>query len=62
MRFAFSDTQAHINYMLRTERMPWSERKEAWRHIGSLAASSNRANAATTSPTQDMLPSKCEPL
>jgi putative transposase len=39
MRFAFSETQARINYMLRTERMQWSEPKDVWRHIGSLAAS-----------------------
>ena len=36
--------------------------EDTWRHIGHLVATSITTNAATTSPTLDMLPSKQETL
>jgi hypothetical protein len=36
MSFAFSETQAHINYMLRTERMQWSEPEDGIQRVTAL--------------------------
>jgi hypothetical protein len=36
MSFAFSETQAHINYMLRTGRMRWSELQGRIQRVASV--------------------------
>jgi glyoxylase-like metal-dependent hydrolase (beta-lactamase superfamily II) len=36
MSFAFSEIQAHINYMLRTERMRWSEPKDGIQRVTAI--------------------------
>jgi transposase len=51
---------AKIKHWMRAAQKRTAE--DAWRHIGSPVAPSNRANAATTSPTPDTLPSKSETL
>jgi hypothetical protein len=35
MSFAFSEVQAHINYMVRTGRMYWAESKAGIQRVGS---------------------------
>ena len=51
---------AKIKHWMRAAQKRTTE--DSWRHLGSLLAPSNTMNAATTSPTQDMLPSKDETL
>jgi hypothetical protein len=36
MSFAFSEVQAHINYMLRAARMRWSEPKAGIQRVSSM--------------------------